>query len=150
MRSLFGTAKHDAYIIIVGCSRLGAELANRFSDENKSVLIVDNNKGAFRKLSAGYTGIALPGDATMIDTLQDARIEKATTLIAVTDSDNTNILVAQLAKELFGVPRVLARLVDPQRADAYAGQGVETICPMSLCVLETDRLMQEDANGQNK
>ena len=137
----FWKKKKEAYTIIAGCGRLGANLANTLSGEGASVLIIDNNKDAFRKLSPAFTGIALTGDAVMLNTLHDAQIEKATTVVSVTNNDNTNILVAQIAKELFGIEHVIARLYDPERECVYQEFNIETICPAVLSMKEINNLL---------
>lgn len=129
------------YYIVVGCGRLGASLANSLSEAGESVLIIDYEPGSFNKLSPNYAGQTLTGDATLISVLQDADIEQATAVIAVTNYDNTNILVAQIAKELFGIERVIARLFDPDRECVYQDFGIKTISPAVLSMKEIDRML---------
>ena len=109
---LFETQKKNDYIIIVGCGRLGANLASTLSDENGNVLIMDTNKDSFRRLSSDFGGLSVVGNGTDLDALKNAQIEKASAVIAVTNDDNTNIMVVQLAREMFRVKRVIARQVD--------------------------------------
>lgn len=130
-----------SYTIIAGCGRLGANLANALSDGGENVLIIDIDEDAFRKLSPSFGGIALVGDATEIHVLSDADIKKATALVTVTNNDNTNILIAQLAKELFQVQHVIARLYDPERECVYHELGIDTICPAVLSVQEIDKIL---------
>lgn len=120
------------YIIIIGCGRLGASLANTLSDNGDDVLIIDNNKDSFRKLSPYFGGLALAGDATEIEVLNEAQIKKATAIITVTNNDNINIMAALLAKELFNIQKVIARLYDPERECVYEEFGIKTICPTAL------------------
>lgn len=133
--------KDSDYIIIIGCGRLGANLANTLSDNEKSVLIIDRDKGSFRKLSPSFSGIILTGDATEIALLQEAEIEKATAVVAVTNNDNTNIMVAQMAKELFHIDQVVARLYDPERRCVYQEFDIETISPSILATKAIDALL---------
>lgn len=137
----FWESKKDIYTIIVGCGRLGANLANTLSGAGGSVLIIDSNKDSFRKLSPAFSGIALAGDATHINTLHDAQIEKATAVVSVTNNDNTNVLVAQIAKELFDIRHVIARLYDPERECVYREFNIDTICPAVLSAKEIDKLL---------
>ncbi len=139
--SLFNTKKSDDYIIIVGCGRLGANLANALSDKNGNVLIMDTSKEAFRRLSADFGGLSVTGNGTDIDTLKNANIDKASAVIAVTNDDNTNIMVAQLASEMFHVEKVIARLYDPERESVYQELGIDTICPATLSVKEVDKIL---------
>ena len=147
--SLFNTKKSDDYIIIVGCGRLGANLANALSDENGNVLIMDNSKDAFRRLSADFGGLSVAGNGTDIDTLKNANIDKARAVIAVTNDDNTNIMVAQLASEMFHVEKVIARLYDPERESVYQELGINTICPATLSVKEVDKILDNWEKGTN-
>lgn len=138
---LLTNRKTKEYTIIVGCGRLGANLANTLSDKGSSVLIVDSDKGAFRKLSSSFGGIVVSGDATEIKVLKEAQIENAAAVVAVTNNDNTNIMVAQMAKELFNVQHVIARLYDPERECVYREFGINTICPAVLSAKEIDKLL---------
>ncbi len=148
---LLSNKADDGHIIIVGCGRLGANLANTLSDDGKSVVIIDQNKDAFRKLSDSFGGIILTGDATEISVLNEAGIKKAASVISVTNNDNTNIMVAQLAKELFHMNQVVARLYDPERECVYQEFGIDTICPAVLSTKEIDKLLgiSEDGGHNN-
>lgn len=139
--SLFKASKERNFTVIVGCGRLGANLANTLSDAGESVLIIDNVEDAFRKLSPYFGGISLVGDATEIFVLEEANIKSATAVITVTNDDNTNILVAQLAKEYFGVEHVISRLYDPERECVYHEFNIYTICPAVLSAREIALLL---------
>lgn len=141
MKIQINKQKNENYTIIIGCGRLGANLANTLSDNGEDVLIIDKNKEAFRKLSPAYGGLSLSGDATDLDILQEAQINNATTVIAVTNNDNANILVAQVAREIFHIERVIARLYDPEREYVYHEFGIDTICPAVLSVKEIDKIL---------
>jgi trk system potassium uptake protein len=93
---MFGRKEKTDYSIIIGCGRLGGGLANVLSDEGHEVLIIDCNKESFLKLSSSYVGLTLIGDATDIDILSEAQVEKATAVIVVTNNDNTNIIEQQV------------------------------------------------------
>ena len=137
----FGNKKYEGHHIIIGCGRLGANLANTLSDEGKNVVIIDKKKDAFRKLEPSFGGILLLGDATELAVLKEAQIEEATAVISVTNYDNTNILIAQIAKEMFGIEQVVARLYDPDRECVYHEFGIDTICPATLSTKEIDKLL---------
>ncbi|WP_349672793.1 TrkA family potassium uptake protein [Lacrimispora sp.] len=141
MKIQINKQKNENYTIIIGCGRLGANLANTLSDNGEDVLIIDKNKEAFRKLSPAFGGLSLNGDATDLDILQEAQINNATTVIAVTNNDNANILVAQVAREIFHIERVIARLYDPEREYVYHEFGIDTICPAILSVKEIDKIL---------
>ena len=129
------------YIIIVGCGRLGANLANTLSDNDGNVLIMDTSKESFRRLSSDFGGLSLVGSGTDLTDLRTAQIEKASAVIAVTNDDNTNIMIVQLAREMFHVSRVIARLYDPDRESVYQDLGIDTICPAILSAKEVDKLL---------
>ena len=139
---LFESKKAD-YVIIIGCGRLGANLASALSDDGGNVLIMDQNRDSFRRLSASFGGLSVVGNGTDLDALKEARIEDASTVIAVTNNDNTNIMVAQIARDLFHVKNVIARLFDPERETVYQEFGIKTICPAVLSVKEIDKLLTQ-------
>jgi trk system potassium uptake protein TrkA len=120
------------HIVIVGCGRLGSSLANDLSADGHRVIVIDNRKHAFDKLSAAFSGFQIAGDATELQTLKDAEIGKADCLFATTTEDNTNLMVAQIARTIFDVSLVVARVYDPQREAVYSNFGVETVSPTRL------------------
>lgn len=130
-----------AYTLIIGCGRLGSSLANELSDKDSDVLIIDRNKDSFRKLAPSYGGLTLMGDATDFNVLNEAQIKKVTRVIAVTDNDNTNIMLAQISKAHFNIARVIIRLYDPERTCIYNGMGIETISPLLLSIKEISSMI---------
>lgn len=140
---LFTTKKTADYMIIIGCGRLGANLANTLSDGGGNVLIMDKDKDAFRKLSPSFGGLAVVGDGTDFDALQDAQIGKASVVVVVTNNDNANVMIAQLAREVFKVKRVIARLYDPEREYIYHEFGIDTICPAVLSAKEIEKILSK-------
>jgi len=120
------------YVIIAGCGRLGAYLANRFSHEGHSVVVIDSKAEPFEKLSFHFSGFKIEGDATEIQVLKQAKIDRADLVLATTDCDNINLMVAQVARKIFGVPRVMARVYIPDRESIYNELGIETICPTTM------------------
>ena len=123
---------HSKHIIIVGCGRLGGSLANQLSAAGHRVVIIDRRDGAFDKLSVDFSGFKIAGDATELNILKTAQIERTDILFATTTHDNTNLMVAQVARVMFDVPRVVARVFDPLREEIYRDFGVETISPTKL------------------
>jgi len=113
--------------IIVGSGRVGAGLANRLSKEGHEVAILDTHVSAFRRLDSDFPGQAVRGDGTDETVLRRVGAEGADWFFAVTNGDNRNVLSAQLASETFAIPRVVAKINDPVRADAYASLGIDTI-----------------------
>lgn len=133
--------KKNEYTIIVGCGRLGANLANTLSNEGKDVLIMDEDKTSFRRLAANFGGLSVIANGTDLDKLREAHIDDASAVIAVTNDDNANIMVAQMAREMFGVDKVVARLYDPECEIIYQQLGINTICPAVLSAKEIDKLL---------
>ena len=140
---LFSSKKKADYTVIIGCGRLGASIANSISDEGRDVLIMDKDRGAFRKLAPSFGGLTITGDGTDLEVLQEAKITRAGVVIAVTDNDNTNIMIAQLAREVFKVELVIARLYDPEREFIYHEFGIDTICPSLLSVREIEKVLSK-------
>lgn len=126
------TEKMMLYIVIVGCGRLGSYLANKLSRSGHSIVVIDNNPATHDLLSSEFSGFWIDGDATEFAVLKNAKIDKADALIATTREDNLNIMVAQVAKKMFGVPRVVARVFDPAREEIYREFGIETISPTAI------------------
>lgn len=141
---------NDNYTIIIGCGRLGANIANSLSDEDGNVLVIDKNKEAFRKLSPSFGGLTITGDATDLDVLQEAQINKAETLVAVTNNDNANIMVSQMARELYKTHHIIARLYDPDRECVYQELSIDTICPATLSAKEVDKLLSKTTDIEDK
>ena len=115
------------YVIIVGCGRVGSELANLLSNEGHNVVVIDKNSSSFGRLGGAFNGITLTGNGFDQALLKHAGIEKADAFCAVTNGDNTNLISAQVAKKIFNVPKVIARVYDPQRANIYAALGMDII-----------------------
>ncbi|PIQ90275.1 MAG: potassium transporter TrkA [Candidatus Omnitrophica bacterium CG11_big_fil_rev_8_21_14_0_20_41_12] len=115
------------HIIIVGCGRVGAELAKLLSGEDHDVVVIDKNQEAFKRLGGTFNGLTMVGNGFDLALLKQVGIEKADAFCAVTNGDNTNLISAQVAKKIFHVPKVLARVYDPQRAHIYASLGLDII-----------------------
>jgi trk system potassium uptake protein TrkA len=120
------------HIIIVGCGRVGARLAQLLAEEKHDVVVIDKKKEAFEKLGQSFNGLTIRGVGFDLETLEKAGIEKADVFLAVTNGDNSNIVSSQVAKKIFGVPRVIARVYDPQRARIYAHHGFEIISQTAI------------------
>jgi len=119
-------------VVIVGCGRVGAVLAEAFEKAGNDVIILDRSTGAFDKLPSTFRGNAVRGDGTDEDVLRRAGAQDADVFLALTEGDNRNVMAAQLATEALNVGRVLAKVNDPVRAAAYADLGLATICRTNL------------------
>ena len=115
------------YVIIVGCGRVGSELAKLLSAEGHDVVVIDKNPTAFERLGGTFNGLTLVGNGFSLSLLKQAGIEKADAFCCVTNGDNTNLVSAQAAKKIFKVPKVIARVYDPQRAHIYKALGLDII-----------------------
>lgn len=119
-------------VIIMGCGRVGAELARLLDAEGHEVVILDLDSYSFRRLPRGFKGKALVGNGLDEETLRKAGIEKADVFISVTQGDNRNVMAAQMAKHIFNVPQVICRIYDPIREEMYRELGLKTISPTIL------------------
>lgn len=119
------------HVIVVGCGRVGSELAGALEKAGNTVSIIDKNASAFRRLPASFTGKRIVGFGFDRDDLAAAGIEEAAAVAAVTSGDNSNILAARIARENFGIERVVARIYDPRRALIYQRLGIPTVATVS-------------------
>ena len=115
-------------IVIMGCGRVGAHLANTMHREHE-ITIVDQSPTAFERLSPDFSGRMVLGPGDDPDVLVQAGIREADVFAALTNRDNANIMGSEMARELFHVPRVITRIYDHDREDMYHHLGLETICP---------------------
>jgi trk system potassium uptake protein len=115
------------YVIIVGCGRVGSELAKLLSGEGHDVVVIDKTQEALKRLGDTFNGLTMVGNGFDLALLKQVGVEKADAFCAVTDGDNTNLISAQVAKKIFNVPKVFARVYDPQRAHIYAALGLDII-----------------------
>jgi len=116
------------HIIIGGCGRLGAEIAEQLSaDPDTDVVVIDNDPLAFDRLGGGFNGETLIGDCTDRDVLEQAGVERADGLIAVTRSDNANLMAVEIATHLYDVERTISRLFNPDREEVYRKLGVRYV-----------------------
>lgn len=116
-------------LLIIGCGRVGATLANIMNKSGHTVTVIDLNSDAFERLGADFEGTTIVGDGTDEDVLIRAGIEEADAFAAVTNGDNRNILAAQIAKYTFAVDKVICRIYDPIRQETYNALGLESISP---------------------
>ena len=128
-------------VIIMGCGRVGAKLAELLDAEDHNVTILDIDAYSFRKLPPTFRGAALVCNGIDEDALEKAGIKGADVFLALTQGDNRNILAAQTAKHIFNVPRVICRIYDPLRQEIYDTLGLETLSPTTIFAkLLRDRL----------
>lgn len=130
------------YVVIAGCGRVGAQVATLLSQEGHNVVVIDKNIEAFKRLGAHFNGVTLVGNGFELDVLREAGIERADAFCSLTDGDNTNIMASQVAKKIFNVPRVIARVYDSARAHIYESLGLEILSGTVLfAAMIRDKLM---------
>jgi trk system potassium uptake protein TrkA len=115
------------HVVIMGCGRVGSTLARSLEDRNHTVAVIDSNADAFRRLGPGFNGTKVIGVGFDQDVLAEAGISKADAFAAVSSGDNSNIIAARVARESFGIQRVVARIYDPGRAEVYQRLGITTV-----------------------
>jgi trk system potassium uptake protein TrkA len=119
-------------IMIIGCGRQGTELAKTLCQNECEITVVDIDPAAFERLGPPFRGQSIHGDGLDRDVLEKGGIGRADGLAALTASDDINIVVARLARQVFKVPRVVARVHDPLKAEIYRRLGVQTVTPVAL------------------
>ncbi len=119
-------------IVIAGCGRVGSTLARALVDEGHDVTVIDNRPVALQALGKSFNGAIVQGQAYDVDTLRDSSIELADVFVAVTDSDNANLMAVEVAKAVFDVPRTIARLYDPAREQSYRALGITHVTGTKL------------------
>ena len=131
-------------ILIMGCGRVGAQLAILLDADGHQITVIDIDAHSFRRLPPSFGGTALVGDGTDEEMLKKAGIADADAFVAVTQGDNRNVMAAQIAKNIFNVPRVICRIYDPLRKDVYEALGLEAISPTTVFAqLLRDKLLNE-------
>jgi trk system potassium uptake protein TrkA len=120
--------------IVIGCGRVGANVALQLSASGWDVTAVDENEDSLGRLGESWTGGFVVGHGMDQQLLRDAGIEDADAVVVTTDGDNTNIVIAQVAQKHFLVPTVVARVLDPARARFYSERGLRIVCPTSSAI----------------
>src|SRR5437764_1159395 len=115
------------HVVVVGCGRVGSELAAELESQGHTVAVIDKNRNAFRRLPERFTGRAVLGFGFDRDHLEQAGIREADALAAVTSGDNSNILTARIARETYEIPNVVARIYDPRPAAIDQRPGIPTV-----------------------
>ncbi len=118
--------------VIVGCGRVGALLAGTLDEAGHDVVVIDLSTLAFDRLPENFRGTAIRGNGTDEAILRRAGVQDADVFLALTEGDNRNVMSAQIAAEVFDARRVIAKINDPLRAEAYAELGIATICRTNL------------------
>ena len=141
------------FILIVGAGRVGSSLARAMLREGHEVSCLDEDPESHARLEVGLEkpwedegGQFTVGTGLEIDALIAAGIERADVFVASTDGDNTNVIISQIARRMFNVPTVIARVLDPLRAQWYERQGLHTVCPTRVAI----DMLEETVRGAAK
>ena len=121
-----------AHIIIVGCGRVGSQLATLLSQSEDNVMVIDKNASSFANLGRNFNGNTVTGVGFDEDVLTQAGVQEADVVCAVTQNDNANLMVAEVCRRIFRVPRVVARVYNPARERSYMQLGIDYVCGTSL------------------
>jgi trk system potassium uptake protein TrkA len=133
------------HIVIMGCGRVGSTLAHNLQARGHSVAVIDQNPDAFRRLGVDFSGLTVTGIGFDRTVLAEAGIERADAFAAVSSGDNSNIISARLARETFGVRRVVARIYDQKRAEVYERLGIPTVATVRWTA---DRIVRHLVPGE--
>lgn len=120
----------------MGCGRVGSAVALQLEREGWDVSVLDAKEEALTRLGEGWRGTFVVGHGMDLARLREAGIEQTDAVVVATNGDNTNLVVAQVAQHRFGVGCVVVRILDPARAEFYAGQGLRTVCPTKTAIDE--------------
>ena len=127
------------HVVIVGCGRVGSTLALSLVSSGHSVAVIDRKSDAFFRLRDNFAGQTITGIGFDRDVLEQAGIKHASAVTAVTNGDNSNILIARVARESFGIENVVARISDPKRAEIYERLGIATVATVKWT---SDRILR--------
>lgn len=141
LAKLFASKDGQSRVIVVGCGRLGANIANTLCNEQKDITVIDKDKSSFQRLSPDFSGKVLLGEGVEFSLLREAEIRSASMMIAVTNDDNTNILISQMAREIFYIGQVIARISDPEKVSLCESFGINVINPIILAKKEIESLL---------
>jgi trk system potassium uptake protein TrkA len=119
-------------VVVVGCGRVGSQLATLLSIDGHNVTVIDKDSGSFRRLGTTFNGVTIKGLGFDEDILEEAGIRECDAFAAVTNLDNTNLMAAEVARKIFGVKHVVARLYNPQRERTYQQLDLDYVCGTTL------------------
>ena len=122
------------FVVVVGCGRVGAQVARHLVDDGHDVTVIDQNAEALQRLGGDFPGEFVQGPALETTVLEAAGIERADAFVAATNGDNTNLVIAQVARDRYQVECVIVRVLDPARAALYQRKGLVTVCPTRTAI----------------
>ena len=128
--------------IVIGCGRVGSAVAKGLANEDWDITVIDENEDALLRLGPGWKGGFVVGHGMDVRVLEAAGVGDVDAAIVSTDGDNTNLVIGQVLQKRYGIGTVIARVLDPARAEFYAQRGLQTVCPTQTAIsvlLETAR-----------
>lgn len=144
------------FVLVVGCGRVGSSLARNLLAEGHTVSCLDRDPEANARLGVGLdgewedqNGIFTVGAALEVGALEAAGIRNADAFVAATNGDNTNIVISQIATQRYKVDRVVARILDPARAEFYRRRGMEIVCPTRIAIEMLEECLDLKASGED-
>ncbi len=135
-------------ILVIGCGRVGMHLAQQLSENGHDVSVIDANPELLEHLGPDFQGMAIAGIAMDLTVLKEAGIEGCDAIAVVSQDDNLNITVAQIAKQFFGVQRIITRVSDPMREDVFEHFGLNTVCPTKIAAETIYSALVDDVREQ--
>lgn len=136
------------YVVVIGCGKTGSAIADLLSKNGEDVVVVDKLNSSFNLLSPEYTGFTVNGDATELEILLEAKIDKADLMIITTEIDSVNAMVSQIAKKLYDVPKVIVKINEPLKSVIYRNTGIITLSPTDLFIDKLrDKLSKEEGKA---
>ena len=134
--------KKEEYVVIIGCGRLGSKIANELSMQGENVQVIDQHSTSFNRLDSNFGGLNTVGDAMDLDVLKESRIQDASAVLVLTNDDNVNHIIAQMARTVFGVKNVVLRLNDPEKRCVLEGTNMHVLCPALLSAQEIQHVLK--------
>ncbi len=135
------------YVIVIGCGRVGSQLAKDLARDGHNVVVIDKDSSSFRRLGSTFNGLAIEGMGFDEEVLQEAGVEKADAVAVVTDLDNTNLMITEMVTKLFGVERAISRLYNPEKERTYQQLGLEYVCGT---LLTAERILDKIIRGHSR
>ena len=132
-------------VIIAGCGRVGALLASRFEAQGHDVVVIDKNRAAFELLPRNFRGAQIRGVVFDKEVLDKAGADRADAFVAVTSGDNSNVVAGTVARDIYRIPKVVARIFDPRRAEIYRRLGIPTVSSVSWATNEIVSLVMHQS-----
>lgn len=139
--------KENKKVIIIGCGRFGSTLANHLNKQHYDVTIIDKDEDAFRKLSDNFSGFTMVGEVSDLSLLESVGIRYCSMFIAVTNDDNTNCMLSQIASRIYHINNIYIRLIDTNKKILLDGFQVNAIYPSQLSLCEFERLSKISLSG---